>query len=95
MAVTCVTFTACGGDDGDDNQSDGSTGIGVHRIDVQFSGNTTECNALNIFYAIKADGSYASLYENGNKLQLAASHTWQSKSSATCPLSLKMAVVPL
>lgn len=80
LAMVSIAFTACGGDDDEDNNQSSGTGIGVHRIDVQFSGNTAECNALNIFYALKADGSYAGLYESGKALQMdATTQTWHNE----------------
>lgn len=80
LATVAMTFTACGGDDDDDSRSGSGTDIGVHRIDVQFSGNTAECNALNIFYALKENGSYANLYEGGKALQTdATTHTWHNE----------------
>lgn len=66
MAIVCVTFAACGGDDDDDPGKDGATGVGVHRIDVQFS--TTQASNLDCqcaFAAFIADGKTIDIYENG------------------------------
>ena len=42
MMTVCL-FTACGGDD--DKSDSGTSNIGVHRIDVQFSDNAAGCEA--------------------------------------------------
>lgn len=66
LAMVSMTFTACGGDDEDDNGNNiTDTAIGVHRIDVQFNDNVVGCDVANYFYALKADASYANIYENG------------------------------
>lgn len=82
LAITLAavfTFTACGGDDDSDKGSE-TANIGVHRIDIQFSDNAAECSATTIFYGLKRDGSYATLYENGKSLPLEQStHAWLSE----------------
>ena len=76
MMTVCM-FTACGGDD--DSSDSGASGIGVHRIDVQFSDNAAGCEVITMFYGLKRDGSYAALYENGRPLPLESStHTWMT-----------------
>lgn len=79
MGCICLsTFTACGGDDNNENKAT-DTAIGVHRIDVQFNDNIVGCDVANYFYALKADASYANIYENGKQLPLDAStHTWMT-----------------
>ena len=81
-AAVCMTLTACGGDDKEDDiPGDGAaTGIGVHRIDVQYSDNAAGCRVMNIFYGVRKDGSMADLYENGVKLERdAMSGTWYTE----------------
>jgi hypothetical protein len=78
VAMTSVLLTACGGDDDDNNGVD--TAIGVHRIDVQFNDDAAGCSVMNYFYGLRADASYANIYENGKKLPLDAStHTWSTE----------------
>lgn len=77
VAMTSVSFTACGGDDDDNNGVD--TAIGFHRIDVQFSDDAAGCSVINYFYGLRADASYANIYENGKLLPLDGStHTWST-----------------
>lgn len=81
-AAVCMTLTACGGDDKEDDIPGGgaATGIGVHRIDVQYSDNAAGCRVMNIFYGVRKDGSMADLYENGGKLERdAMSGTWYTE----------------
>ncbi len=74
MMTVCM-FTACGDDD--DNGDSGASGIGVHRIDVQFSDNAAGCETTAAFYGLKQDGSYAALYENGRSLTTDSfTHVW-------------------
>lgn len=78
VAMTSVLLTACSGDDDDNNGVD--TAIGVHRIDVQFNDNVAGCDVINYFYGLRADASYANIYENGKQLPLDAStHTWSTE----------------
>lgn len=78
LAMVSMTFTSCGGDDDDDNKVT-DTAIGVHRIDVEFNDNVVGCDVLNIFYGLRADGSFANIYESGKQLTLDAStHTWST-----------------
>lgn len=78
VAIVSMTFMACGG--ADDDEIDQTTIIGVHRIDVEFSGNIDECMATNVFYALKPDTSFGNIYEGGKQLQLEpTSHTWTNK----------------
>lgn len=77
VAMVSTTFTACGGDDDDNNGVD--TAIGVHRIDVQFNDNVGGCDVASYFYGLKADASFANIYENGKQLPLDEStHTWMT-----------------
>lgn len=76
--TTSVVFTSCGDDDDDLPGGDGTTG--VHRIDIQFSdNNTAKWKATTIFYGMKSNGSYSSLYENDKQLPATGStHTWST-----------------
>jgi hypothetical protein len=76
MATVCVSFSACGGDDKDDDLPEGSSYVGIHRIDVQFSDNATGLLSTAIFNGIKPNGSWVSLYENGKSLDLGTYGTW-------------------
>ena len=76
VAMTSVSFTACGGDDDDNNET---TNVGVHRIDVHFDDNAIGCNVFCTFYGRHPDGSFANLFENGKQLPTdATSHIWYS-----------------
>lgn len=76
--MTMCMFTACGDDD--DSNDNGTSNIGVHRIDVQFSDNAAGCEISTAFYGLKPDGSFASLYENGRSLPLEPStHVWMTE----------------
>lgn len=66
MAVVCGTFTACGGDDDDSGSS--PVTYDKHRIDIQFSEGTEKNLVVTTLYALKKDGSYADLYEKGQKI---------------------------
>lgn len=78
VAMTSISFIACGGDDDDNNGVD--TAIGVHRIDVQFNDDAAGCSVMNYFYGLRVDASYANIYENGKQLPLDAStHTWSTE----------------
>lgn len=82
VAMVTMTFTACGGDDKEDDipVDAAGTGIGIHRIDVQYSDNAAGCRVMNIFYGVRKDGSLGDLYENGKKLELDdQSHTWTTE----------------
>lgn len=75
LAVTCLTtFTACGGDDDDDNPGTetGDITIGTHRIDVDFDGNTSGWNTTVGFSAVKASatGMGAKIYVDGQEVTL-------------------------
>lgn len=77
MMTVCM-FTACGDDD--DSSDSGTSNIGIHRIDVQFSDNAAGCEVTTIFYGLKQDGSFAALYEKGKSLSLEPStHTWMTE----------------
>lgn len=77
VLMALMTLTACGGDDDDNNGID--TAIGVHRIDVQFNDNVAGCDVINYFYGLRADASFANIYENGKQLPLDRStHTWST-----------------
>ena len=64
MMTVCM-FTACGGDD--DSSDSGASGIGVHRIDVQFSDNAAGCEAMTIFYGMS--GHTGHLRADGGRLR--------------------------
>lgn len=69
MAMVAMTFSACGGDDDDDSGKDVGTGVGVHRIDVQFS--TRQTSGLDcqcVFAAYRFDKKELDIYENGKKV---------------------------
>ena len=90
MAVTAVlslALTACGDDDNGSSQSSyvpsggeaGNILLGVHRIDVEYSGNTGGCDATSAIYAVKADASPSALYTNGNQMNLdEETHSWKN-----------------
>lgn len=81
LAIVCVTsFTSCGGDDDNDLPGGKDLTVGVHRIDVQFDGNFQgKWTAINSFYAIKPDGTFTGLYENGKALDINShTNTWTS-----------------
>ena len=59
VAMTSISFTACGGDDDDNNGVD--TAIGVHRIDVQFNDDAAGCSVMNYFYGLRVDASNANI----------------------------------
>lgn len=70
MAILCVsTFVSCGDDD-EPGEDDSRLTIGVHRVDVEFEGNTTPWLVTVGFSAVEAaeNGIGASLYENGKLL---------------------------
>ena len=65
MAMMCMcVFTACGGDDKDDDLP------GVHRIEVSVDGDLTGWNGKFAFVAVCGDGTrgYVKLYENGRQI---------------------------
>lgn len=66
MMTMCV-FTACGGDDKDDDLPVGyvKTTEGVHRIEVTFEGDLTGWQVDMLFIAVHGDGGPAKFYENG------------------------------
>lgn len=73
MAMMCMcVFTACGGDDKDDDLPDGyqKTTEGVHRIEVSVDGDLTGWNGKFAFVAVCGDGTrgYVKLYENGRQI---------------------------
>ena len=73
MAMMCMcVFTACGGDDKDDDLPDGyqKTTEGVHRIEVSVDGDLTGWEARFAFVAVCGDGTrgYVKLYENGRQI---------------------------
>ena len=81
VALTSVSFTACGGDDDDNNGVD--TAIGVHRVDIQFSSSAVHSSVGTYIYGLKAGSSMnnivtSNLYENGQQLPLdATTHIWE------------------
>lgn len=69
MAVVCMTFAACGGDDKDDDPGNVvKTTTGVHRIDVEFSGATDGWSLQAMFIGTHGNTSSVELYENGKKV---------------------------
>jgi hypothetical protein len=71
MMTMCV-FTACGGDDKDDDLPDGyqKTTEGVHRMEVSVDGDLTGWNGKFAFVAVCGDGTrgFVKLYENGRQI---------------------------
>ena len=71
MMCMCV-FTACGGDDKDEDLPDGyqKTTEGVHRIEVSVDGDLTGWEGRFAFVAVCGDGTrgYVKLYENGRQI---------------------------
>ena len=71
MMAMCM-FTACGGDDRDEDLPDGyqKTTEGVHRIEVSVYGDLTGWNGKFAFVAVCGDGTrgYVKLYENGRQI---------------------------
>lgn len=70
MAMMCMcVFTACGGDDKDEDLPDGyyKTTEGVHRIEVTFEGDLTGWEGDMTFIAVYGDGTHGKvkLFENG------------------------------
>lgn len=65
-------FTACGGDDNDDDLPDGyqKTTEGVHRIEVSVDGDLTGWEGRFAFVAVCGDGTrgYVKLYEDGRQI---------------------------
>ena len=73
MAMMCMcVFTACGGDDKDEDLPDGyqKTTEGVHRIEVSVDGDLTGWEGRFAFVAVCGDGTrgYVKLYENGRQI---------------------------
>ena len=74
--ISMAAFTACGGDDENDDgnipgtDEDTELIIGVHRIDVHFGDNAYGCSLMTSFTGVKADGGVSKLYENGKQLEL-------------------------
>lgn len=68
LAVVCVTFTACGGDDKDDDLPEGyvKTTEGVHRIEVVFDGNTAGWEGQIMFIAINGTSYNVAVYKDGS-----------------------------
>ena len=71
MMAMCM-FTACGGDDRDEDLPDGyqKTTEGVHRIELSVDGDLTGWNGKFAFVAVCGDGTrgYVKLYENGRQI---------------------------
>lgn len=71
MMCMCM-FTACGGDDNDDDLPDGyqKTTEGVHRIEVSVDGDLTGWEGRFAFVAVCGDGTrgYVKLYEDGRQI---------------------------
>lgn len=68
MAMICMcVFTACGGDDKDDDLPDGyvKTTEGVHRIDVSFDGDLTGWEGQMTFVATYGTAYNVKLFKNG------------------------------
>ena len=74
VLVSVVALTACGGNSDDDPGKRINVTTGVHRIDVEFEGNTTPWTTTVGFSAVKASasGMGAQLYENGKELNMSA-----------------------
>ena len=73
IAMMCMCmFTACGGDDNDDDLTDGyqKTTEGVHRIEVSVDGDLTGWEGRFAFVAVCGDGTrgYVKLYEDGRQI---------------------------
>lgn len=73
IAMMCMCmFTACGGDDNDDDLPDGyqKTTEGVHRIEVSVDGDLTGWEGRFAFVAVCGDGTrgYVKLYEDGRQI---------------------------
>ena len=68
VLVSMVTLTSCGGSDGDDPGNKINVTTGVHRIDVEFSGDTDGWGLQTIFIGSYRDQSNVYLYENGQKI---------------------------
>lgn len=66
VAVVCVTFTACGGDD--DSENVVKTSNGVHRIDVSFGGDASGWNCQAMFIGTRGNTHDVKLYENGKEV---------------------------
>lgn len=71
MMTMCV-FTACGGDDKDDDLPDSyqKTTEGIHRIEVSVDGDLIGWEGRFAFVAVCGDGTrdYVELYENGRQI---------------------------
>jgi hypothetical protein len=68
MAMMCMcVFTACGGDDKDEDLPDGyvETTEGVHRIEVSFDGDLTGWEGRMMFVATYGTGYNVRLFKNG------------------------------
>ena len=71
MAMMCMcVFTACGGDDKDDDLPDGyqKTTEGVHRIDVSFDGDLTGWEGQMTFVATYGTAYNVKLFKNGQQI---------------------------
>ena len=71
MAMICMcVFTACGGDDKDDDLPDGyvKTTEGVHRIDVSFDGDLTGWEGQMTFVATYGTAYNVKLFKNGQQI---------------------------
>lgn len=66
MVAVSMTVVSCGGDDDDDKGV--STTVGVHRIDVEFSGDTSGWNLQALFIGSYQNSTNVTLYENGKVL---------------------------
>jgi len=86
--VLSMTLAACGDDGAGSSQSssipsDGEESnvlLGVHRIDVEYSGNTSGSDVTSTIYALKADATPSALFSNGNKMNLdEVTHSWKGE----------------
>lgn len=68
VAVVCMTFSACGGDDDDLPDGNSDFEVGVHRVDIQFDTNGQAIEAQTIINAVRTDGTQCALYENGKQI---------------------------
>ena len=66
--VTMCFFTACGGDDKDDDLEPEKTEVGVHRITVEFTGDLTGFDADIWIAAVKGIDEYSDIFMDGVKV---------------------------
>lgn len=66
--VTMCFFTACGGDDKDDEEKREKTEVGIHRITVEFSGDLTGLDADIWVTAVEGVNDYSDIFMDGVKV---------------------------